>query len=38
MGIAVGDPINPDPLCFIGVDRIRLDRTRNVGSIDPDPL
>ncbi len=39
MGIAVGDPINRvNLLYFIGVDRIRIDRTRDVGSIDPDPL
>ena len=39
MGIAVGDPINPDLLYSIGVDRIhRIDRTLGVGSIDPDPV
>jgi len=37
-GIAVGDPINPDLLSRIDVDRIRIDRTRDVGSIDPDPV
>ncbi len=39
-GIAVGDPINHvNLLYFIGVDRIhRIDRTRDVGSIDPDPV
>ncbi len=32
-------PINPDLLYFIGVDRIhRIDRTHDVGSIDPDPV
>jgi hypothetical protein len=40
IGIAVGDPINRlNLLYFIGVDRIhRIDRTREVGSIDPDPV
>ncbi len=39
-GIAVGDPINRvNLLYFIDVDRIhRIDRTRDVGSIDPDPV
>ncbi len=38
-GIADGDPINPDLLYFIAVDRIhRIDRTHDVGSIDPDPV
>ncbi len=40
MGIAVGDPINRvNLLYFIDVDRIhRIDRTHDVGSIDPDPV
>ncbi len=40
MGIAVGDPINRvNLLYFIDVDRIdRIARTRDVGSIDPDPV
>ncbi len=39
MGIAVGDPINRmNLLYFKGVDRIRIDRTHDVGSIDPDPV
>ncbi len=39
LGIAVGDPINRVNLLYlIDVDRIhRIDRTRDVGSIDPDP-
>jgi len=39
-GIAVGDPINRvNLLSRIDVDRIhRIDRTRDVGSIDPDPV
>ena len=38
-GIAAGDPISRvNLLYFIDVDRIhRIDRTRDVGSIDPDP-
>ncbi len=36
MGIAVGDPINRvNLLYFIGIDRIRIDRTHIVGSIEP---
>ena len=32
-------PINRvNLLYFIDVDRIRIDRTRDVGSIDPDPV
>jgi len=40
IGIAVGDPINRVNLLYlIDVDRIhRIDRTRDVGSIDPDPV
>ena len=39
-GIAIGDLINPvNLLYFIDVDRIhRIDRIRDVGSIDPDPV
>jgi hypothetical protein len=39
-GIAVGDSINRvNLLYFIDVDRIhRIDRTREMGSIDPDPV
>ncbi len=40
MGIAIGDPINRVNLLYlIDGDRIhRIDRTRDVGSIDPDPV
>ena len=40
MGIAAGDPINRlNLLYFIDVDRIhRIDRTRDMASIDPDPV
>ena len=40
MGIAVGDPINRVNLLYVlDVDRIhRIDRTHDVGSIDPDPV
>ncbi len=40
MGIAVGDPINRvNLLYFIDVDRMHgIDRTRDVGSINPDPV
>ncbi len=39
MGIAVGDPSNRDLLYLKSVDRIhRIDRTHDVGSIDPDPV
>jgi hypothetical protein len=40
IGIAFGDPINRvNLLYFIDVDQIhRIDRTRDVGSIDPDPV
>ncbi len=39
-GIAVGDPINHmNLLYFIDGDRVhRIDRTRDMGSIDPDPV
>ncbi len=39
-GIADGDPINRVNLLYLlGVDRIhRIDRTHDVGSIDPDPV
>ncbi len=39
MGIAVGDPIDRVNLLYlIDVDGIhRIDRTRDVGSINPDP-
>ncbi len=39
MGIAVGDPINRVNLLYLGgVDRIhRIDRTHDVGPIEPDP-
>ena len=38
-GIADGDPINPDLLYLMDGDRIhRIDRTRDVDSIDPDPV
>ena len=39
MGIAVGDPINRVNLLYlIDVDRIKIDRTHGVGSIDLDPV
>ncbi len=40
MGIAVGDPINRVNLLYLlDVARIhRIDRTHDVGSIDPDPV
>ena len=39
MGIAVGDPINRVNLLYlIDVDRIRFDRTHDVGPIEPDPV
>jgi len=40
MGIAMGDPINRVNLLYsIDIDRIhRIDRTHDVGSIDPDPV
>jgi hypothetical protein len=40
IGIAVGDPIDCVNLLYlIAGDRIhRIDRTRDVGSIDPDPV
>ena len=39
-GIAAGDPINRMNLLYLmDGDRIhRIDRTRDVGSIDPDPV
>jgi hypothetical protein len=40
IGIAVGDPLNRVNLLYlIDIDRIhRIDPTRDVGSIDPDPV
>jgi hypothetical protein len=37
--IAEGDPNNSVNLLYtIDVDRIRIDRTHDVGPIDPDPV
>ena len=40
MGIAFGDPNNRVNLLYLlGVDRIhRIDRTHDVGPIEPDPV
>jgi hypothetical protein len=39
LGSPAAIPINRVNLLYlIDVDRIRIDRTRDVGSIDPDPV